>query len=211
MTRTSRFDFGSDTAHQWGTKCKLFSLAAVCTVPSTILLCSVLPNLALWVVFHLFVCLSMSRISQKGMDRFGWNLVDRLGVCQGWIDLIVVRIQIRENISNFYFLISVTEGGWRFSFHPSVFVCLSVSRISQKVRNGLRWNLMDRLGVWQGQNNYFGEDPDPDTRIFSFLSDFSPLKDGAKNDIYHDISKSCGRIMTKLGGWVMTKLGGWIR
>ena len=47
----------------------------------------------------------------------------------------------------------------------------------------------------------FVEDPHQDTRIyFSFPSDSSPFKDRAKNCIYHDISKSCGRIVTKLGG-----------
>ena len=37
----------------------------------------------------------------------------------------------------------------------------------------------------------FGEDPSPDLdmRIIYFLSDSSPLRDGAKNDIQHDISK----------------------
>ena len=38
----------------------------------------------------------------------------------------------------------------------------------------------------------FGEglNSDPDLRIFK--SDSSPLRDGAKNDIWHDISQSCG-------------------
>ena len=48
---------------KWDTKRKLVNLAEVCAPPSAILLCSVLPNVALWVIFHLFV--SMSRISQK--------------------------------------------------------------------------------------------------------------------------------------------------
>ena len=46
----------------------------------------------------LFVCLSVcvSIISQKVMDRFGGNLVDRLGVRQERMDSILVKIQIRE-------------------------------------------------------------------------------------------------------------------
>ena len=42
--------------------------------------------------FHL--CLSVSRISQKVMDRFGQTLVDRLGVWLGRIDSISVKIRI---------------------------------------------------------------------------------------------------------------------
>ena len=41
MTRTNRFDFGEDPdpdlAYQWDTKCKLFSLAEVCALPSAVL------------------------------------------------------------------------------------------------------------------------------------------------------------------------------
>ena len=36
-----------------------------------------------------------STISQKVGDRFGWNLVDRLGVWQGQIYSILVKIRIR--------------------------------------------------------------------------------------------------------------------
>ena len=52
MTRTSRFDFGSglnpDPANQWDTKCKLFSMAEVCTLPSAVLVpeCSDTSDLA---------------------------------------------------------------------------------------------------------------------------------------------------------------------
>ena len=42
MTRTSRFDFGSgpdaDPAYKFDTKCKLFSLAEVCALPSAVLI-----------------------------------------------------------------------------------------------------------------------------------------------------------------------------
>ena len=33
---------------------------------------------------------------------------------------------------------------------------------------------------------------DPDEYFFLILGDSSPLRDDAKNDIYRDISKSCG-------------------
>ena len=42
-------------------------------------------------LFFLFVC----RISQNVVDGFGRNLVDRLGVSQGRIDSILVKIRIR--------------------------------------------------------------------------------------------------------------------
>ena len=48
---------------------------------------------------------------------------------------------------------------------------------------------MDELGR-SGSENFF----------CNLLSDSSPLKDGAKNDMSHDISKACGRVVTKLGG-----------
>ena len=35
--------------------------------------------------------------------------------------------------------------------------------------------------------------------FFNFFSDSSLFRDWAKNDIQHDISKSCGRIWMKLG------------
>ena len=49
------------------------------------------------------VCLSVNRISQKVVDGFGWNLVDRLDVWEGRINWILVktwiRIQTRENFN----------------------------------------------------------------------------------------------------------------
>ena len=47
----------------------------------------------------------------------------------------------------------------------------------------------------------FGKDPNPEPDLRIFLSDSSPLRDGAKNDIWH-ISKGYGWIHTKLGGQV---------
>ena len=42
--------------------------------------------------FHIYSCLSMRKIYQKVMDRFRQNFVDRLGVNQGRIDIILLTI-----------------------------------------------------------------------------------------------------------------------
>ena len=48
VARTSRFDFcwGPDQhpAYQWGTKCKLFSLVELCTLPSAVLIAFVITS-----------------------------------------------------------------------------------------------------------------------------------------------------------------------
>jgi len=50
------------------------------------------------------VCFFVTRISQKFIDRFWQNLVDRLGVWQGRIESILVKIGVRIcEIFNFYF------------------------------------------------------------------------------------------------------------
>ena len=48
-------------------------------------------------------CLSvfLYRISQKVVDKFGRNLLDRLGVSEGQIDSILVTIQIRIRMREF--------------------------------------------------------------------------------------------------------------
>ena len=72
-------------------------------------------------------------------------------------------------------------------------VCLSVCWISQNVVHGFRQNLVDRLGVLQGRIDLTlvkictGE-------FFYFLSDFIPLKDGAKNDISHLFQNVVGEL-----------------
>ena len=71
------------------------------------------------------------------------------------------------------------------------------SVISQKVMHGFGQNLLDSLSVPR-KNFDFGEDLD--LRIFIFLRNSSPLRDEAKNDTWHDISKSCEGVVTKLGG-----------
>ena len=57
---------------------------------------------------------------------------------------------------------------------------------------------------WAGwvcnREEFFDVDEDPDPRIFKSHS--SPLMDGNKNDIHHDISKSCALIWPKLSGQV---------
>ena len=45
-----------------------------------------------WEIRPKMIC---SMISQKAVDRFGWNFVDTLGVWQGRIDSILVKIWIR--------------------------------------------------------------------------------------------------------------------
>ena len=69
VTRTSRFEFGSspdaDPAYQWDTKCKLFSLAEVCALPSVRssfyywLLCSFWPPTALCKGYFCWSCSSI--------------------------------------------------------------------------------------------------------------------------------------------------------
>ena len=102
-------------------------------------------------------------------------------------------------ISSMTCMVGLTVQIMTFS-HLSLSVCLSVSRISHKVGDGFRLNLVNSLGVCVTRTNWldFGEDLAP--RIF--FNDSSPLRDGTKNDMLHDILKSCGHFTTKPGGWV---------
>ena len=77
------------------------------------------------------------RLSLKIVNGFGWNLVDRLGVWQGWIDLILVKIQIQM----WFFFFSDSSPSSNYGY----------CTISLKVENGFGWNLVERLGVWQGR------------------------------------------------------------
>ena len=72
------------------------------------------------------------------------------------------------------------DGGFVFTS-----VCLSVSRISQKVTDGFGRNLVDRLGVWHGWDDSILVKIGFCIRefFFHYWSDFLPLRDRAKNDI----------------------------
>jgi len=65
-------------------------------------------------------------------------------------------------------------------------------RVSEKVVDGFGWNVVDTLGVWRRRIDSILLKIRIRIQIrglFNFLSDSSPLKDGAKNDGYPDISK----------------------
>ena len=97
------------------------------------------------VMFSLmFVCLSMSRISQKVVNEFGQNSVDRSGVWQGRIDSILLKIRIQIWESFYCFFIVILHN---CEMGPKT-IC---SMISQKLVDGLLRNLVDELGRprWQ--------------------------------------------------------------
>ena len=60
--------------------------------------------------------------------------------------------------------------------------------ISQRVEDGFSQMLADRLGVSQGRMDSIL------VKMENFKSDSSPLKDGARYNISHVISKSCGKV-----------------
>ena len=75
-------------------------------------------------------------------------------------------------------------------FHLSV--CLSVCEQDiSKSCGRIQTKLGGQVGCLTMMNQFnFGEDPDPDSRLFFyFSSDSSPSRGQAKNDIWHDISK----------------------
>ena len=74
------------------------------------------------------------------------------------------------------------------------FVYLFVCRISHKVVDGSGWNFVDRLGVRQGRTNSILVKVRIRMQLLEFfLSDSSPLRDIAKNDIvlYGMIFQKC--------------------
>ena len=65
---------------------------------------------------------------------------------------------------------------------------VSVSRIFQKNITLIQTKFGGQVGCVTRMDRFdFEEDPDPDLRIFR--SDFSPLSDRAKNDMYSMISQ----------------------
>ena len=85
--------------------------------------------------------------------------------------------------------------GWRLCFHPFLFVCLSVSRISQNVVDGFGRNLVDRLGVWQGWIDSILVKIRI-WRIFEVILHHWEI--GSKTICSMRFQKSCGRVMSKL-------------
>ena len=97
------------------------------------------------------VCLSVSRISQKFADRFGRNLVDRLGGWQGQINstLVKIRIRIREFLKWFF---TIEKYGWKWYIARCLRnIWMDLDETCGKVGSATRMNWFD-----------FGEDPDPD-------------------------------------------------
>ena len=89
-----------------------------------------------WEIRPKMIC---SMISQKIVDRFGWNFVDTLGVWQGRIDSILVKIWIRIWIRE---LLNYLK--WFFTVKRSGQKPIS-SMISEKVVDGFWRNLVDKL------------------------------------------------------------------
>ena len=89
-------------------------------------------------MFFIPVCLSVCMISEKVMDGFRQNLVDRLGVWPGRIVLILVKIRFQIQILEF-----LTDFN-----HLEIRPKMIYSTISQNIVVGFGWNLVDRLGVW---------------------------------------------------------------
>ena len=107
VTRTSRLDCGSDPAHQWDIKCELFSLAEVCALPSAVLRYSVLPSVAVWIVFHLFVCRATHPTVLGWLHPELLNMINMTPIlnvdvyCVGWG---MRRLQVRDVITSLHHL-----------------------------------------------------------------------------------------------------------
>ena len=93
---------------------------------------------------------------------------------------------------------SATEGGWRLRIHPCLCVCLSVSRMSQKVMDRFGQNLVERMSVWHERTVWILLRMPIWILTREFSRDSSLLRFMATNDTQHDISKSYRRIRTKL-------------
>ena len=120
-----------------------------------------------------------------------------------------------------------TEGGWRLFSPLSVclFVCLWTAYhkklwnsdeiwwrdwVCDKEENITFWWRLesgsgDRVGAKQGRLDSILVETQIWIRIQEFLNDSSPLRDGAKNDIQHDVSKSLRWVYDKT--WWTSWLG----
>ena len=112
-----------------------------------------------------------STISQKVMDGFGRNLVDRCVVWQGRLVSILVNIRIRIWIREFLSdsaSLPLPPKWRRLCFHPFLSVCV------QDISKSCWWIRMEFCGqVWCSRLNWldFSEDPNPDptTRILKVI------------------------------------------
>ena len=90
-----------ETEGTWAERKNLGRLNALITTTKRLYLLPLPPNVDEGYVFtHVCpsVCLPVSRISQKVVDRFRLNLVGRLGASQGGTDRILVKIWIQIRI-----------------------------------------------------------------------------------------------------------------
>ena len=89
---------------------------------------------------HLSVCVPVSRISQKDLNGFRRNFVDRLCVTRmNWLDF---GEDPDPDLAPGIFLVILHH--WEISLKTID------NTISQNVMNGFGQNLVDRLDVWQG-------------------------------------------------------------
>ena len=83
----------------------------------------------------LFVCLFVCRISQKVVDRFGWNLVARLGVGQCRIDEIFmnIRVQIWTTTIFLKWFFNIERWGYKLHKHIYLYICILYIYVGQSL------------------------------------------------------------------------------